>query len=99
MRASLPDTNTRLSCSPMGPPHPTMVTPGKGAPFRSSTCPPTPPQLPQAAPYLSAVKTGSRTAVNLYGDRVGSAGLLVGVRDDNGVRVGTGVSTGRVASG
>jgi len=56
-------------------------------------------QLPQAAPYLSAVNTGARTNVNLYGDFVGSAGLLVGARDASGVRVGAGVSTGRVANG
>src|SRR5512139_205257 len=98
MRASLPDTNTRLSCSGIGPPHPTTDTPVKGAPLRSSTCPPAPPQLPQAAPYLSAINTGSRTAVNLYGDLVGSTGLLVGVREASGVRVGTGVSGGRVAN-
>ncbi len=37
--------------------------------------------------------------MNLYGDFVGKAGLLVGVREASGVRVGTGVSGGRVANG
>src|SRR3990172_3448835 len=102
MRLLLPDTNTRFSCSGTGPPQPTIVTPGHGAPYGSRT--------KRISSFVLVYLNGEKVGPVGFGDgvkvrvatgeRVGpGVGVSDGVGEGPGVSVGVGVGVGVQVAG